>query len=143
MRVDSEKIGYAARIVEILTKYVCLERMIQPEYSEELDEVIRYLESHLTEKYSIEDLCRRFHISKNKLYSYFRGVFDCTVCEYIENLRIRMAKKLLSETDMTVSEICSAVGVDNCQYFCRRFKKAVGVTPMGYRKSEEKREGER
>lgn len=141
VRVDAEKIRYAAQIVGILTKYVCLERMIQPEYSEEFDRVIRYLESNISERYSIEDLCRRFNISKNKLYGYFRSVFDCTVCEYVEGLRIREAKRLLCDTDMTVLEICGAVGMDNYQYFCRRFKRAVGLTPMGYRKSEVKREG--
>ena len=136
VRFDPEKIKYAAQIVEILTKYVCVERMIQPEYSEEFDEVIRYLEANLSERDSIDELCRRFHISKNKLYGYFRGVFDCTVCEYIEGLRIREAKRLLAETNMTLSEICCIVGMDNCQYFCRRFKRAVGLTPIGHRKSK-------
>lgn len=136
--VDSEKISDAAEIVSMLTKYICLERMIQPEYSEQIWNLIEYVDTHFCEELSIEGLCRKFNISKNTLYSHFKSAFDCTVGEYIERLRIKEAKSLLENTDLPIYEVCARSGIDNCQYFCRRFKQLVGQTPLKYRKSMNK-----
>lgn len=136
--LDSEKIADAAEIVGMLTKYICLERMIQPEYSEQMWKLVEYIDTSFRNEISIESLCRGFNISKNTLYSYFKSAFDCTVGEYIERLRIKEAKNLLENTDMPIYEVCAASGIDNYQYFCRRFKQLVGETPLKYRKNHKK-----
>ena len=49
-------------------------------------------------------------------------------------IRMEKAKKLLSDTDMLVKDIASAVGYDDSRVFVKRFKSNVGMTPVEYRK---------
>lgn len=88
-----------------------------------------YIEKHISEDLSIKRLCTALFVSKNRLYDSFRESLGVTVNEYVTEARINYAKKLLSETDMTVSEVAEAVGIGNTPYFCELFKKRVGATP--------------
>ena len=54
--------------------------------------------------------------------------------DYIKEVRLKAAKKLLDETDMKVIEISSAVGYDNDKHFLKTFKNYYRVTPSEYRK---------
>ncbi len=64
-----------------------------------------------------------------------RGDLGIRLGNYIMALKIEKAQELLYSTDMSVSEIASAVGIPDFNYFSRVFKKKVGSTPMAFRKS--------
>lgn len=131
---DKNRIESAVEIVNMLTQYILLKHIIRLQHSEEFEALLLYIEEHLTEELSISELCRRFHISKNTLYRYFRTDFNCTVGEYITKLRLQKAELLLTTTELPIYAICEQSGIDNYQYFCRRFKKEKGLTPLQYRK---------
>ena len=58
--------------------------------------------------------------------------------DFVNNLRIEQAKKLISETDMTISEIAATLGYDNSSSFIRFFKKHEKESPGAFRsKSKE------
>ena len=55
---------------------------------------------------------------------------------YLKEIRMREAKKLLTETDMKIIEISQAVGYDNEKHFMKIFKRKTGVTALKYRKEK-------
>lgn len=141
--LDQERVKSAAEIVSMLTKYIYVERLIEMEHgSKEMERIVEYIDSHLTEKLSVTLLCREFNISKNALYKLFRLHVDQPVKEYINFRRLSSAEQLLQTTDLPVYEICERCGIDNYQYFCRTFKREKGETPLQYRKKQKKRFGE-
>ena len=56
--------------------------------------------------------------------------------DYVTAIRMEKAKELLSSTDKSMKEICSAVGYQDPNYFSRSFKKNVGVTPTEYKEGK-------
>lgn len=77
------------------------------------------------------------YVSMNySLFSYiFKQYTGSNFVNYLKNLRIDMAKKLLEETDLRILEISQKVGYDNEKYFMKTFKSVCGVSPTEYRKN--------
>lgn len=94
-----------------------------------------YINEHFSKHISVEFLCNKFNVNKNKLYLEVSTSFGKTVNEYITDVRLQNAKKLLLNTDLSVSSIAESVGIQNHTYFIKLFKSKVGLTPFQYRKS--------
>jgi len=92
-----------------------------------------FIENNLRENLTVEILCKRLYMTKNKLYTLFKNNFDCTVNEYICNKRILKAKEYLSKTNLTIRDIAEVIGIPNYTYFQKLFKKKVGASPKEYR----------
>lgn len=93
---------------------------------------IIYLEQTPCPTASIPELADMCHVSP----SYFRRLFreyssECPV-KYRNKSRMDHAKKLLENTSLSVSEIAISLGYDDPAYFCRSFKKIIGMTPGEY-----------
>lgn len=75
------------------------------------------------------------HISMNySLFSFtFKQYTGTNFVNYLKNIRVGEAKKLLTETDMKVTEISQAVGYDHEKHFMKTFKNITGLTPSQYR----------
>ncbi len=99
-------------------------------------EVADYLSSHPETDESLEELAKRFFISKSYLSRIFREVTSFTVNEYKNVSRIKKSQQLLTHSDYSITEISELLGFENLTYFERVFKKYAGVTPLKYRKAE-------
>ena len=132
--LTQEEIDSAVAIVVALTKYLMLEEMIKPDYDNNVDKIVEYIDCHLTEELSISNICREFNISKNTLYNIFNQHFECGIREYITSRRITRSEQLLKTTDLPIYQICEKCGIRNCQYFCRLFKKEKNITQLQYMK---------
>lgn len=77
------------------------------------------------------------HISMNySLFSYvFKQYTGNNFVNYLKEIRIEEAKRLLEETDMKVIDISGRVGYENEKHFMKTFKAACGVSPTEYRKN--------
>ena len=120
--------------LETLLPNVLFESAIFIELDDRVSEISEYIKHNLTEPLSVNHICKKFLVSKNTLYEWFREHFESTVNEYITEIRLSQAKILLSEAKMPVYEIAENVGFHNHTYFCKLFKKREGVSPMKYRK---------
>lgn len=107
-------------------------------YDPLMTQIVEYIADRLQEELSVTGLCKRFHISANRLYDLFRENLDKTVNDYIVEQRLAKAKMLLSSGDDPVYTVAEKVGIGNYPYFCRLFKKRNGVTPAYYRKMSKK-----
>lgn len=97
-------------------------------------EVADYLLNHPETEESLEELAKRFYISKSYLSRIFREVTSFTVNEYKNINRIKKSQQLLNHSTYSVTEISELLGFENLTYYERVFKKYAGVTPLKYRK---------
>ena len=116
-----------------LLPHIIFNDAIEIVYDPFVNEAINFIEENLESKISINTLCNKFHVSKNYLYESFKTNLNNTVTGYINEIRIRTAKALLDQTNLSVYQIAEKVGVENYTYFCKLFKKLSGVTPTQYR----------
>ncbi|MFO7188205.1 MAG: helix-turn-helix transcriptional regulator [Pseudomonadota bacterium] len=64
----------------------------------------------------------------------FKTATGTTLIEYLQNLRVEEAKKLLETTELPAEEISAQVGYEDGSFFRRLFKRSTGLTPGQYRR---------
>ncbi len=87
------------------------------------------------EPFSLDELARKYQISKYRLCREFSQYFEETPLQYLNQIRIEKAKELLLSTDDKIGVIGQRVGIDNTNHFIRLFKEKTGVTPLYFRKA--------
>jgi AraC-like DNA-binding protein len=93
----------------------------------------KYIDFHIDGDLAVETLCKMLYVSKSKLYAVSRSEFGMGISDYIQEQRMKKAKKLLRETDNMISAIAASVGYADANYFTRAFKRETGMTPKKYR----------
>lgn len=128
-----EQIYAAAKTMEICTSYIIYKELISPESDRAIKAAKSYIEEHLSEELDIHCLCEELNIGRTTLYELFKKETGMGIAAYIRKRRLHAAKKLLKTTDLSVSEISSAVGFSDYNYFSRIYKKTYGKSPKNYR----------
>ncbi|MFC0646469.1 helix-turn-helix transcriptional regulator [Cellulomonas phragmiteti] len=82
----------------------------------------------------VESLARGAHMSAGHLSRRFRAVFGESPYAYLMTRRIERAMTLLRRGDLTVTEVCFAVGCSSLGTFSTRFTELVGIPPSQYRR---------
>ena len=82
---------------------------------------------------SIPNISEHSGVSSQHLARLFRKKLGCTVAEYLHSYRITCGKKLLADTDLSVSTIAQQVGYNSTNTFIYNFRQCEGITPGNYR----------
>lgn len=82
-------------------------------------------------------LCREIGISRSQLHRILKEKTQLSTTLYIRQKKLESAKKLLTETELRVSEIAYLVGIESPQNFSKYFGRAFDVSPSDYRKQVE------
>jgi AraC-like DNA-binding protein len=82
---------------------------------------------------TVGDLSREVALSPYYFIRSFRRVYKQTPHQYLMELRIAKAKELLRNSDLSVTEICTAVGYESLGSFSTLFSKVAGISPNTYR----------
>ena len=111
------------------------ESVVKTGVHQKVHEVALYLQNHIHESVSLEELAQRFFMSRSYLTRSFRNVTGFSVVEYMTYIRIQKAQQLLRESDRSITEIADLCGFGNITYFEKVFKTTTGQTPVQYRKT--------
>lgn len=93
------------------------------------------VESNISnENLNVEDICKSIGISRVQLYRKVKALLGCSVSEYIINKRLKKAKYLLLNEDLSIAEITYKVGISSPTYFSTLFKAKYGCTPSEFKR---------
>ena len=102
------------------------------------DSVVRraedWLHKHFREKHCITNVVELAGIPERSLKRRFKIATGTSLIEYIQNLRVEEAKRLLEQDSMAVDSICAETGYEDAAFFRRLFKRSTGLTPSQYRR---------
>lgn len=93
----------------------------------------RQLQTLFSEHDALTQILRYAKIPERTLKRRFKGATGCSLIEYIQNLRIEEAKRLLEVSTLAVEEISPRVGYEDTSFFRRLFKRLTGLPPRQYR----------
>lgn len=132
--ISEEYINSASHIMRSVASYLCMERMVTLHQKELPAQIDDYITKHYTEHISVRTICEHFQIGKTSLYEISEQNYGIGIAEHIRNLRIEKAKILLTEhPELRISEIATACGFDDYNYFITVFKRLAGRPPKQFR----------
>ena len=102
-----------------------------PGYHAQVDEILSYINTHISENLTLEDLSAHFFLSSSYLCRIFKATTGTTINKYITAKRITISKSLLSQ-GYSVNEACEACGFNDYSNYLKAFTKAVGISPKKY-----------
>ena len=126
---------YQIDMIVELTKAVHNHKLSLDKYSPPIQRVMEYINLHLGDHISNDDLAANASMSISHLSKVFKKETGGTMTEYIALMRCKKAAGLLKKTDLPVQEISSYVGYSDNNYFVKVFKKIYDLTPSEYRKT--------
>jgi signal transduction histidine kinase/DNA-binding response OmpR family regulator/ABC-type xylose transport system substrate-binding protein len=85
------------------------------------------------ENFSVDDLCRNIGVSRIQLYRKVKALMGCAVNEYILNRRLKKAAYLLTNEQLSVSEVAYMVGFSSANYFSTAFKLKYNCPPKEFK----------
>lgn len=106
--------------------------------SERINNVINYILNHYKEDIPLEAIAEVANYSKAAFCRFFKKRTRKTFSEFLNEVRISQACKLLRNSDLNISQICYESGYNNVSNFNRQFKKLTGTTPKSYSKKYKK-----
>lgn len=124
----------AANLMTMCACYLHVNKIIKNSSDVIAFQINEYIENNIGNRLSVSDLCRYFYMSRSKLYNISKNEFGMGIADYVRQKKIEYAKKILTESNDTVSHISAMAGFEDDNYFIRVFKNYVGVTPNKFRK---------
>lgn len=120
-----------------------LHRLSESDDARRWNDIVEYLMEHYTDELCLDTLAGRFFLSREHISRSFKQEMGMNISNYLIQLRIEHAKRLLSQTEEKMYAIAVKVGYQNEKYFSKLFKRVVGMTPAQYRSlyRENKKEG--
>ena len=106
----------------------------KPENAEAMVRVIEYIRGHYARSIGANEIARSVGLSRSALFELFRLTYGMPPHEYLTQYRLSLAKKMLTNTSLSVTEIAEQSGFRDIYAFSRSFKRRNGVSPLGYRR---------
>lgn len=98
-----------------------------------VNKIKEIIEQRYNENISVAKISEEIYLTPNYISMIFRQESGETITEYLVNVRMEHAKRLLTTTDLKILEIAEKVGYEDPHYFSKAFKKHTGVHPKTYR----------
>jgi AraC-like DNA-binding protein len=95
--------------------------------------IVKYIQEHLTGNITVDILADKACMSKSNFFKCFKNTFGITPLEYILSERIKLSKKMLEQSNLSLDRIAHDTGFSNAAYLIRQFKKHEQTTPGEYR----------
>ena len=99
--------------------------------------VRHYIEQHYKENITLDLLAEKASINKYYMAHAFKREYGVSPINYLIACRIQEGKRLLAETDLSLSQIATVLGFSSSSYFSQSFRNAEGTSPTEYRKANQ------
>ena len=108
---------------------------MKAEKPELLDQVLTYIEKHLSNKITLADTAHHFYVSESTITHTFRKKMGISFYRCVTQRRLIAAKKLI-EQGVSLEDTAEQVGFSDYSSFFRAFKQEYGIPPRQYRKMQ-------
>ncbi len=95
---------------------------------------MNFLNENFAESHTLDSLSKRFYCSKATLLYNFKKHLNCSPIDFLLHIRLTEAKRLLTDTKMSIGEISERCGFSSANYFGLIFKNKEQVSPANFRK---------
>lgn len=106
-----------------------------PPRSTQLANIINYMEIHICEQLTINQICENFSLSRSTLHSLFHKEKQCGAMDYFNQMKIERAKEIIRDKNRNLTETAYYLSYSSLQHFSKQFKKATGMSPHEYASS--------
>ena len=115
--------------------------LASPHYSEKfpamgdkrIDKIISFINSNYTRKLRLDEIAEKANMNSTAFCRYFKENTGKTLLQYVMEMRVGYACKLLAVGNMDISQIALECGFDSITHFNRTFKQWTQLTPTQYR----------
>ena len=98
-----------------------------------MERIMKVINQHISEpEFNVEALTREVGISRAQLHRKMKEMTGISAGEFIRNLRLEQAARLIAEGNINITQVAFAVGFNNQTHFSTVFKKHYGMTPTEY-----------
>lgn len=102
--------------------------------NDNIDKILHFIQENYRDSgLSLDSLADEFHLSRTYISRLFKEHVEDNFIDYLINIRIEAAKRLLKDKSIKINDISDAVGYTYSRSFTRTFKKYTGLTPTEYR----------
>ncbi|OEJ99040.1 hypothetical protein A8C32_07640 [Flavivirga aquatica] len=108
-------------------------RQFSTENPDRLDTVIKYISDNYKSEISLGDVANIACMTTNSFCRFFKKMTNKSFTEFLNEVRIRNAARMLVQENLPISEICYMVGYKSIPNFNKQFKQIIGSTPKSYR----------
>jgi AraC-like DNA-binding protein len=105
-----------------------------------MQKALKYVLQNFQKPVSVKDLLEITNMSNTSFYAAFKKTYRMPFKDYLVNIRVGYACKLLTDGSLSISGVAYESGFENISNFNRQFKKIKGITPSGYQENVNKME---
>ena len=141
----SEQAGFEFKVRELLSQVVLLLFQNHPHAERKVSEkamrdgervkvMLQYIQEHYSEEISLAQIADSAHICESECLRCFRSVIGHSPIQYVKQVRIQQAAKLLLSTNQRISDIGQQCGFQEMSYFAKTFRELKGCAPGAFRR---------
>ena len=123
-------------VIENIFECILFELLDSLKYSTQNPHIInalKYINDNITLPLTLNNVCKKAHLSKEYTSRLFKQEMGLTVSEYINNQKLSLAKDMLTNQNMTIKSISATLGYENYTYFTKIFKEKFHISPQKMR----------
>lgn len=135
-----ESIAYQTLVMH-LTQYLDdqngnnSQQILRKKEFKQLKLAVEYIKNHLEDYKGIDELKKVTGLNAIKLQKGFKYLYQSTINQYVQDCRLEKARDLLINTDKSINQIVTNIGLSSASYFSRIFKEKYGVQPSRFNRN--------
>lgn len=143
---DEEGYGYEFRVRDRLSRAILLidkhapmpdESSVKSSRSmERTKAMLSFIQGHFNETLNTKAIAESASVSESECLRCFHNILGTTPIQYLRQFRLEKAERLLTSTELPISEIAARCGFQELSYFSKAFRERNGLTPSEYRRGE-------
>ncbi len=133
-KTEYKKIKSASNLLSMAASAIYETKLAKIVSGSVQDKLADYLNNNLSKELTSETICNALEISRTTLFNLSKEMYGLSINKHITNLRMQRAIELLTDSHLSIAQICDEIGINDYNYFFRVFQKHTGFKPSAYKK---------